>query len=115
MDANRAPCAETGNDCACTTETPEKCLSVQQEYHDKIEEIKVGIKPKGRGLIIDIHGHAHDHQMSEIGYHLSECRITYLAACDPENDPPLGTILICRPHQGEGRNGVGPKVYDTQK
>ena len=28
--------------------------------------------------------------MSEIGYHLSGCRITYLAACDPANDPPLG-------------------------
>ena len=40
----------------------------------------------GRGLIIDIHGHAHDHQMSEIGYHFSGCRITYLDKCDPAKD-----------------------------
>ena len=39
VDANRDPCAQTGNDCACTTETPDKCLSVHREYHDKIREV----------------------------------------------------------------------------
>ena len=47
VDANRKGCTVTGNDCACTEETPEKCLSVQQEYHDKIEEVKKIVNKEG--------------------------------------------------------------------
>ena len=51
VDANRKGCTVTGNDCACTEETPDKCLSVQQEYHDKIEEVKAIVNQnEGRRL-----------------------------------------------------------------
>ena len=53
VDANRKGCTVAGNDCACTEETPEKCLSVQQEYHDKIEEVKAIVNQnEGRRLVL---------------------------------------------------------------
>ena len=50
--------------CLGTLSGPSKglctgCLDVYWEYHDKIREVKEKV---GRGLLIDVHGHAHDHQ-----------------------------------------------------